>query len=84
MAKGDVIAGSGSLPDSFGRNSVKERINVNERQELPLYMRASSYRPHKEVISVKMAVWVDICKFNPMVCNKNNWLGTIHSKFPSF
>jgi len=54
MAKGDVIAGSGSLPDSFGRNSVKERINVNERQELPLYMRASSYRPHKEVISVKM------------------------------
>lgn len=43
-----------NISDSFGRKPVKEKFSVDEKQDLPLYMRASSYRPHNDVISVKL------------------------------
>lgn len=42
------------IKNSFGHKPVKEKFSVDEKQDLPLYLRASSYRPHKEVISVKL------------------------------
>lgn len=42
------------IKSSFGYKPVKETINVDANQDLPLYMRSSSYRPHNDVISVKL------------------------------
>lgn len=49
--KGDLIAGSGSLPDSFGRNPVKDKFSLTEKKDVPLYMRRSAYDNMKEIVS---------------------------------
>lgn len=49
--KSDLIGGSGSLPNSFGIKQVKESFSLNERKDVPLYMRRSAYDNMKEIVS---------------------------------
>ena len=39
------------IKDSFGRKPVKEKINVDAKKDMPLYMRESAYNNVKEVVS---------------------------------
>lgn len=50
-SKGDPIAGSGSFPNSYGRKPVKEAFSLNEKKDVPLYMRRSAYDNMKEIES---------------------------------
>ena len=51
MAKNsDLIGGSGSLPNSFGRKPVTDKFSLAEKKDVPLYMRRSAYDNMKEIV----------------------------------